>query len=152
MTALLRLLLIAGLFGGLPACTSSTLPTAAAIDDLTAQVRQQEQPRFDDLERRRAAGLISEADYLAEKAALEKRVTDRVSDMAWTRHFLDQSERKATGLPTPDRPVAINPPNVSGGGGGVGGSLYRPFTQQAQGVWNQGGSFGGGGGGTLPSF
>lgn len=153
------ILLGLSLTGVLASC-SSTLPTAESIDALTAQVRQQEQPRYDELSRRLAAGELSNEDYELEKAALDKRVTERVSDIAWTRHFLDQSERKSNGLPTPDMPVVVRAPNaMMGGAGAVGnvgqaaqvGSLYRPFTQQSMGAMNNPGMFGGGGG-VLPGF
>ncbi len=147
--ALIRLLLAAGLLASLNACVSSTIPTAESLDALAAQVRRQEQPRFDDLEQRRASGQLSEQDYLTENAALEKHVNERASEIAWTRHSLDQSYRKAHNLPTPDNPIELIAPNAMQGSG-VGGSLYRPATQQAQGAWNNG--MGGGMGAGIPQF
>ncbi len=141
------MLLASVLLCGLGAC-SSTLPTAESIDSLAAQVRQQAQPEFDSLERRRAGGQLTQDAYLAEKAALEKQVTDRVSEIAWTRHSLAESERKANGLPTPGSAVSVQANNPMQGGG-ASGSLYRPFTSQGMGAGNSG-MLGGGGG--LPSF
>lgn len=122
---------------GLAACGGSTLPSAASLTEHMRQLRQQAQPEFDALERERAAGTLSAAAYAERKAALEQRVGEDARDAAWARHSLAESERKALGLPTPDQPLAIVAPNaLLGGAGGVNGSMYRPFTQQAQGAWN----------------
>jgi hypothetical protein len=133
-----RLLLVA-LVTLFSSCASSSLPTADSLTRATQQLRQQAQPEFDELDRQRAAGSLSQEDHAASKAALEKRIADDARQSAWTRHFLAQSERKALGLPTPDQPVAITPPNAMMGGAAGGtvigdGTLYRPFTQQSQGA------------------
>lgn len=97
-------------------------------------------------------GLLSEADYQADRAALEKRISDDSRDAAWAHHFLAESERKANGVPTPDTAQAIVAPNALQGGMGMGsatggGSLYRPYTQQAQGMFNNANA-----GGVIPSM
>jgi hypothetical protein len=122
-------------------CGTSTLPTAESLSANAQVLREQARPEFDELDRRRALSGLTEADYQAEKAALEKRISNQARDAAWSRHSLAQSERKALGLPTPDAPQTIIAPNAlvgGAGGGGVsgGGSLYRPFTQQSQGAFN----------------
>lgn len=136
-TALLCLLAVVALVQ----CGTSTLPTAESLTANARLLREQARPEFDELDRRLAAGSLTEADYQAEKAALEKRISNEARDAAWARHNLAQSERKALGLPTPDAPQVIVAPNAlvgGAGGGGVsgGGSLYRPFTQQSQGAFN----------------
>lgn len=145
------------LLGFAPACTS-TVPTARSIDALRAQVRDQEKARYDELDQQRAAGALNETAYQQRKADLDQYVTQRVNDIAWTRHFLDQSERKANGLPTPDlQPTNIAPNPMQGGAGTVGavgnaggaGSFYRPFTQQGQGAMNNNAALGGA---MLPRF
>ena len=150
-------ILAAGLLGLAPACTS-TLPDARKIDSLRDQVRAQENARYEELARQRADGSLSEPAYQERKAALDQYVTQRVNDIAWTRHFLDQSERKAHGLPTPDQQPNIVAPNAMFGGAGamgaVGnaggtGSFYRPFTQQGQGAMNNNAAIGGA---MLPRF
>lgn len=123
-------------------CGSSTLPSAESLSASAQVLRKQARPEFDDLERRRAMGLLSEADYQGDRAALEKRISDDARDAAWSRHFLAESERRANGVPTPDTPQDLAAPNAmqggAAGGGGLagGGSLYRPFTQQSQGAFN----------------
>ena len=132
-------------------CGSSSLPTAESLSASTRVLREQARPEFDELERRRAMGLLSEVDYQADRAALEKRISDDARDAAWSHHFLVESERRANGIPTPDAPGSIMAPNAlrgGAGGGGVagGGSLYRPFTQQSQGAANSSG------GGMIPTL
>ena len=133
-------------------CGSSSLPSAESLSASARVLREQARPEFDELERRRAMGLLSEADYQADRAALEKRISDDARDAAWSHHFLVESERRANGVPTPDAPQAIMAPNalqggVGGGGVAGGGSLYRPYTQQAQGAFNNGTA-----GGGIPSM
>ena len=133
-------LLLPALLG---ACQSSTLPTAKTLTEYTRVFRERAQPEFDELERRRASGELSEADYVAAKKALEDRAVTQARDAAWARHSLAESEREALGIPTPGRQVAIDAPNPMLGGAGLGmggniggaGTLYRPFTQLSQGVW-----------------
>jgi hypothetical protein len=133
-------------------CGSSSLPSAKSLSASARVLREQARPEFDELERRRAMGLLSEADYQADRAALEKRISDDARDAAWSHHFLVESERRANGVPTPDASQSIMAPNalqggVGGGGVAGGGSLYRPFTQQAQGAFNNGNA-----GGGIPSM
>ena len=132
-------------------CGSSSLPSAESLSAGAKVLREHARPEFDELERRRAMGLLSEADYQGDRAALEKRISDDSRDAAWSHHFLVESERRANGLPTPDAPQANAAPNALQGGavgGGIagGGSLYRPFTQQSQGASNNIG------GGMIPSM
>jgi hypothetical protein len=145
---------ISGFLAGflLIGCGSSSLPSAESLSASARVLREQARPEFDELERRRAMGLLSEADYQADRAALEKRISDDARDAAWSHHFLVESERRANGVPTPDASQSIMAPNalqggVGGGGVAGGGSLYRPYTQQAQGAFNNGNA-----GGGIPSM
>jgi hypothetical protein len=123
-------------------CGTGTLPTAESLTRAEQVLRDQAREEYAELDQRRGRGELSELDYRAEVAALDKRVQNEAREAAWRRHFLAESERKANGIPTPDRPVANAPPNAMMGGaqGGVGGvqggqgSLYRPFTMQSQGA------------------
>lgn len=133
-------------------CETSSLPTAESLSAGAKVLREQARPEFEELDRKRAMGLLSEEEYQGSRAALEKRISDDARDAAWSRHFLAESERKANGLPTPDAPQAIGAPNALAGGVGGGGvsgdgSLYRPFTQQAQGAGNYSNS-----NGVIPSM
>ena len=105
------------------ATQSRTMPSAADLDRSNERFRAMAQPQFDDLERRRASGALSQADYEREKASLEYRVQQQAVDAAWTAHALAESDRKATGIPTPDQPQQIQ-------AGGVQGSLYQSHNDQ----------------------
>ena len=102
------------------ATQSQTMPSAADLDRSSQRFRILAQPQFDDLERRRAGGALSQADYEREKANLEYRVQQQAVDAAWTAHALAESDRKATGIPTPDQPQFIQ-----AGGGAGSGTLYQ---------------------------
>jgi hypothetical protein len=105
------------------ATQSRTMPSASDLDRSNERFRAMAQPQFDDLERRRASGALSPADYEREKASLEYRVQQQAVDAAWTAHALAESDRKATGIPTPDQPQQIQ-------AGGVPGSLYQSHNDQ----------------------
>lgn len=124
----LAVLLLPGIVAS---CSSqrSTIPTTQDLERYHEQSRQLAQPQFDDLERRRADGRLSEVEYAAQKAALENYVQDQAVAAAWRRHALAESDRKSLGLPTPDRPQAP-PVNEAGTGGG----FYQPYNQQYGGI------------------
>lgn len=108
----------------LASCTQSTIPDATAMERYQQHARTLYQGRLDDLERRRAAGLIDSYTYQQEKAALENEIAAKASDLAWTRHDFSEMKRKSMGLPTPDSPQDISVPEAGGlptGGG------YRRF-------------------------
>lgn len=124
------------------ATQAKTMPSAADLDRTYERFRLAAQPQFDDLERRRKKGELSQSQYEQEKTNLEYTIQRRSTDAAWTAHSLAESERKSSGIPTPDQPVAAP---VGSGGGGVSGdaSFYRSHNDQYGGTNNQG--FGAGG-------
>lgn len=75
------------------------------------------------------AKVLSEAEYETELARLNDRVVSRAHTIAWEQHNLAELERKYQGVPTPDQPVQLLPPNAMNGGAG-GQSLYRSYQQQ----------------------
>ncbi len=109
----------------------STAPSAAQLDHFEKLVRHELEPEFNALSAQRASGQLTEVEYQQQKARLEHQVLSRVDTMAWSRHELAQSERKANGLPTPDRPVALDAPGM----GSVSGSLYS--SSRINGLGNQ---------------
>lgn len=119
------------------ATQAKTMPTAADLDRNYQRFRAAAQPQFDDLERRRKSGAISQADYEKEKADLEYRVQRQSTDAAWTAHSLAESDRKSTGIPTPDKPVQA-PLGAMGGGASDSGSFYRSHNDQYGGSQNYG--------------
>lgn len=120
------------------ATQSQTIPSVTDLEKSQQRFRTLAQPQFDDLERRRAGGALSQSDYEREKESLEYQVRQQAVDAAWTAHALAESDRKATGIPTPDQPQAIQ-------AGGGGGSFYQSHNDQ----YGSQGGFGGGGGNAM---
>ena len=107
-------------------CTS-TIPDAAQLDQYQALLRQRAEPEFAEIKRLRDSGQITQATYEAYEKQLNQRILHEADSLAWSRHNMAESQRKALGIPTPDKPVANTPPIP---GINSGGSLYRPATQQ----------------------
>lgn len=110
----------------LASCASSTMdsvPTTAELAAYEKVIHARFQGEYDALEKQRATGAISQADYLEQKHRLDSKVSGLVNEAAWQKHFLAESERKADGVPTPDAPVMLNPGSGSGG-------FYQPMTKQ----------------------
>ncbi|MCB1211105.1 MAG: hypothetical protein KDK97_17410 [Verrucomicrobiales bacterium] len=107
------------------ACTS-TIPSAASLDQYDQELRARARPQYEELERQRASGTLTQEQYLAQKQAMDATISQKATDLAWSRHALDQSQRKAGGLPTPDQPINLSVPTP----GQNGESLYRAFNQQ----------------------
>ena len=118
-----------------PSCAtqSGTIPSAADLDRNHQRFRALAQPQFDELEQKKASGALSQADYERAKDTLEYRVQQQTVDASWTAHSLAESDRKATGIPTPDHPQSIT-------AGGVQGTLYQSHNDQYGG--QAGGGFG----------
>lgn len=106
-------------------CETSTLPSAEKIDAYEKQLRQQAQPEFDDLDRMRAGGQISQEEYAFRKQGIEARIVSQARDAAWTKHSIAEYQRKNMGIPTPDQPVAAPTP----GSGAVSESFLRSYKQ-----------------------
>ncbi len=109
----------------------STAPTPEQLDALEHKVRADHQAYYDELTQRRDAGQLTQAEYETERTRLDHKVRSKVDTMLWTRHELAQSDRKANGLPTPDKPVLLDAPGV----GSVQGSLYS--SSRINGLGNQ---------------
>lgn len=129
-----HLLLAALLSSLLASCASRTMDSVPSVAELNAYekvVRAKYQGMYDELDKRRASGAISKAQYDEDKHRLDAKITAAVNDAAWNKHFLAESERKSDGVPTPDQPVILAAGQVGGmmggsvGSGGM-GSFYRP--------------------------
>lgn len=119
------------LLAAMLASCASTAPTAEQLNALEHKVRADHQPYYDELVQRRDAGQLTQAEYEVERKRLDHQVHSKVDTMVWTRHELAQSELKANGIPTPDRPVVLDAPGV----GTVQGSLYS--SSRINGLGNQ---------------
>ncbi len=137
----LRLFASSLLAAWLASCASSTMdsvPTTAELDSYEHVLRARFQSHYTELDKQRASGSISKAEYDERKRQLDSWVAEKVNEAAWQKHFLAESERKANGIPTPDAPVALNP----GTAGGSMGSFYRPMNQNFSQAAGQSGSAG----------
>lgn len=146
-----KLIQAAVLSGLLASCASRTMDSIPTLADLNAYekvVRARYQVMYDELEKKRASGALSKADYAEEKHRLDSKVAENVNNAAWNKHFLAESERKSDGVPTPDQPVTLQAGLVGGNGisGGVAsggmGSFYQPSYQNYGAVTGMGGSAG----------
>lgn len=136
-----KLLQVAVLSGLLTSCASRTMDSIPTLADLNAYekvVRARYQFMYDELEKKRASGALSKADYAEEKHRLDSKVAESVNNAAWNKHYLAESERKSDGVPTPDQPVALNSVQATAGGN----SFYRPSYQNYGAVTGMGGSAG----------
>ncbi|MDI1315484.1 hypothetical protein [Prosthecobacter sp.] len=144
---LLMAALLSGLLASCAGRTMDSIPTLAELNAYEQVVRSRYQATYDELEKKRASGAISKADYAEEKHRLDSKVAESVNNAAWNKHYLAESERKSNGVPTPDQPVALNPGQVGGntvgsvGSGGM-GSFYMPSYQNYGAVTGMGGSAG----------
>lgn len=110
-------------------CITSTAPTAAQLDAFERQLRTEARAEYAALDQQRAAGQLTQAEHAAARARLDQRIQNQVDTLAWSRHALAQSELKALGIPTPDKPVANPPPGV----GQTQGSLYNALRTSGMG-------------------
>lgn len=124
----LRLVLCLSASALLGACVSS-VPTADVMDDLEKKVRAEYRQDYADLDDQRRAGTLASEDYVIAKEKLDKRVQNKVDTMLWSRHALVQSDMKANGVPTPDRPQQNDPPGV----GSMSGTMYNSTRQNGLG-------------------
>jgi hypothetical protein len=114
---------------------SSTMPTAEQLDAYYQSAEEQAQRKIAFLNTDLAQGHINQEQYDFEVERIKADIPRKANEIAWTRHDLSESQRRALGIPTGDtRP---EPPRPSTGGGGE--SFYR-----------QSGNYGGGYGGTTP--
>ncbi|MFM7606651.1 MAG: hypothetical protein ACKO8Z_15825 [Prosthecobacter sp.] len=116
----------------LASCASSTMdsiPTGAQMQIFKAQAKQEHQTEFARLEELRLKHVLSEAEYQEQVSKLNDKVVARAHAIAWDQHNLAEIERKSQGIPTPDQPVQLLPPDAMKGGAG-GGTLYRNYQQQ----------------------
>lgn len=144
-----KLVLAALLSALLASCATTTMdsiPTLAELNAYEKVIRARYQVMFDELDKKRSSGAISQAEYESQKRRLDSKVSESVNNAAWNKHYLAESERKSDGVPTPDQPVRLSPGlvGVSYMTGAVSsgpvGSFYRPSYQNFGAVTGMGGS------------
>lgn len=116
-----------------------SIPTGAQMQIYKDQAQREFGSEYLRLAELRHSNVLSEAEYQAELVKVDDRVVARAHTLAWEQHNLAELERKAQGVPTPDQPVQLMPPNAMNGGAG-GQSLYRNYQQQFNTTAGVGGS------------
>lgn len=125
-----------------------SVPTVAELELYQRTIQTRYQSHYADIEKQRASGTITKAEYEARRRQLDSMVAEKVNEAAWQKHFLAESERKADGVPTPDAPISLTPGQASGSvgyfgnSGGSMSSFYRPSWQNYGAVAGIGGSAG----------
>lgn len=66
-------------------------------------------------------GEISQEEHDKKKEDILTSITAHASDIAWSRHSLEDSQKVSMGIPTGDHPVGVEAP-----GKGSSGGFYRP--------------------------
>lgn len=129
-------LLACALLASCAASTMDSIPTGEQMQVFKNQAHQDFQSEFARIDELHMTKVLSDAEYQAQYAELQDKVTQRAHTLAWNQHSLAEMDRQAQGVPTPQAPVMNIAPNAMMGGAG-GQSMYRPSQQQfnmAQGV------------------
>lgn len=105
----------------LSACETSSIPTVADLDRCYQEATRRADVQIADLTKDRNAGRLSQEEYDYRVQQIRNDIPRKANDIAWTRHALAESERRAQGIPTPDAPVQIGNPDP----GAMGGSFYK---------------------------
>ena len=102
-------------------CRSSTIPSASELDAQSGRMRAEMESDYRALAAERNSGRLSSSAYAAAVQRLDRLVLMKATKACWARHEMSQSYDRAHGIPTPDRPIVLQPPNAGGGQG----SLYQ---------------------------
>jgi hypothetical protein len=135
-----RLLPLGLVSAALLASCAQRLPDVADIDRCYKRAEQLASEETQELERRHAAGQIDDFSYQQQKTAIQNRISQRAVEMAWTSHSLEQSQRAAQGIPTPNSPQEIAVPQA---GTLATGGDYRRFNDSDSTVGTTGETYNG---------
>lgn len=141
MNHLFRVLALQSLAVTLLAFSSScqsTIPTTADLDHYYKQATDIANRQIAILDGQLARGEISQSQRDTSAEAIRANIPKQAGDLAWARHELAESKKRALGIPTGDHAVSVTAP-----GAGVGGSFYQPRGQVGSG-FGRASDFGGG--------
>ncbi|WP_075090360.1 hypothetical protein [Verrucomicrobium spinosum] len=97
--------------GGLP---SNTKPNASDMDRFYKRAEEMAQEQIAVLDREKAAGRLTQEQYDQRVTYVQNSVGQRANEMAWARHELADSQKRALGIPTGDRPQEVSVPSSAG--------------------------------------
>jgi hypothetical protein len=99
----------------------STAPNVADMDRYYKEAERRANVQIEKLEQQRASGQMGKEEFDYRAQLVRDDIPRKANDMAWTRHDLAETEKRALGLPTGGSNVGVSAPQV----GGIQGSLYR---------------------------
>jgi len=102
----------------------STLPTAADMERYHQKAEQMAQQQIALLDAQRSRGAITREMYDVNVAAIKAGIPKKAAELAWTKHELSESQKRALGIPTGDFSQQVNVPRSGGQD-----SFYRPHGQ-----------------------
>lgn len=102
----------------------STLPTAADMDRYHQKAEQMAQQQIALLDAQRSHGAITREMYDANVTAIKAGIPKKAAELAWAKHELSESQKRALGIPTGDFSQQVNVPRSGGQD-----SFYRPYGQ-----------------------
>lgn len=111
--------------GGLP---SNTKPTASDMDRFYKRAEEMANQQIAVLDQQKAEGKLTEEQYDQRVTYAKNSIGQRANEMAWARHELADSQKRALGIPTGDRPQEVSVPSAAGSE-----SFYRPYGQVGSG-------------------
>lgn len=106
----------------------STIPTAADLDHYYQQATDIANRQIAILDGQLARGEISQSQHDTTAAAIRANIPKQAGDLAWARHELAESQKRALGIPTGDHAVQVNAPGAGGNN-----SFYQPRGQVGSG-------------------
>lgn len=121
-TALMSLLASCG---GMP---YNTKPNAADMDRFYKRAEVMAQEQIAVLDKEKAAGRLTQEQYDQRVTYVQSSVGQRANELAWARHELADSQKRALGIPTGDRPQEVSVPSSAGSE-----SFYKPYGQVGSG-------------------
>ena len=99
----------------------STLPTVADLDHFYKEAERRANVQIEKLAQQRNSGQMGQEEFDYRAQIIRDDIPRKASEMAWTRHDMAETEKRALGIPTGGNTANISAPQV----GGIQGSLYR---------------------------
>lgn len=124
-------LLVATFAGLLASCSSvpsNTKPSAADMDRFYQHAERMANQQIALLDQQRADGRLTQEQYDVRVAAVKNGIGKQAMELAWARHELADSQKRAMGIPTGDYAQQVAVPSAAGSE-----SFYRPYGQVGSG-------------------
>ncbi len=100
------------------------MPSAADMDRYTQKAEQMAQQQMVLQDAQLARGEISQEMHAANIESIKAGIPRKAAELAWAKHELSESQKRALGIPTGDMAQQVDVPRSGGQN-----SFYRPFGQ-----------------------